>query len=134
MKNSDNSVCSGGFELGCERYSMFLTDRQTYHETSAPSIYDGGGIVGRSIDRGTPVIYVSMNYRVSGLGFMASKEIKAAGVGNLGLQDRKSCVALIFRFEDLLTTLIYANLFMQNDKHFVGFRNILANSVEILPK
>ena len=33
------------------------------------------------------------------LGFMPGKEVKKAGVGNLGLQDRKS---LILRFRDLL--------------------------------
>ena len=27
--------------------------------------------------------------RVSGFGFLAGKEVKAAGVGNLGLQDRE---------------------------------------------
>jgi len=69
--------------------------------------YDGAGIVERSIELGEPVIYVSMNYRVSGMllpprsvstcsnvpfagfGFLASQEVKDAGVGNLGLQDRK---------------------------------------------
>ncbi len=30
-----------------------------------------------------------MNYRLSGLGFLASKEVNAAGIGNLGLHDRK---------------------------------------------
>lgn len=30
-----------------------------------------------------------MNYRLSAFGFLASKEVKAAGVGNLGLQDRE---------------------------------------------
>ena len=69
--------------------------------------YDGGVIVERSIELGDPVIYVSINYRsastshfdaelghnpdlsrLTGFGFLASKEVKAAGVGNLGLQDR----------------------------------------------
>lgn len=30
-----------------------------------------------------------MNYRLNGLGFLASKEVREAGVGNLGLQDRE---------------------------------------------
>lgn len=55
----------------------------------APILYDGNAIVERSVQMGTPVIFVSMNYRVSGFGFLASKEVKAAGVGNLGLQDRE---------------------------------------------
>ncbi|KAF4589937.1 hypothetical protein EYR38_009232 [Pleurotus pulmonarius] len=41
-------VFGGGFELG------------------SPSLYDGGLIVERSIQLGEPVIYVSMNYRLSG--------------------------------------------------------------------
>ncbi|KAI0754512.1 carotenoid ester lipase precursor [Daedaleopsis nitida] len=54
--------------------------------------YDGGAIVERSIDMFKPMIYVSMNYRgssVSAYGFLASKEVKEAGVGNLGLQDQR---------------------------------------------
>jgi acetylcholinesterase len=44
--------------------------------------------VQRSIDIGKPVVYVSMNYRLSAFGFLGGKEVKEAGVGNLGLQDR----------------------------------------------
>ncbi|KAI9440698.1 carotenoid ester lipase precursor [Lactarius indigo] len=50
-------IFGGGFEIG------------------EPSIYDGGGLVARSIDLGQPVIYVS--------------EVKAEKVGNLGLQDQR---------------------------------------------
>ncbi|CAK5270426.1 unnamed protein product [Mycena citricolor] len=63
-------IFGGGFELG------------------SPSMYDGSVIVERSISIGKPVIYVSMNYRVAAFGFLASAEVRAAGVGNLGLQDR----------------------------------------------
>jgi acetylcholinesterase len=73
--------------------------------------YDGTSIVERSIELGKPIVYVSMNYRLAGkpliittiyfsldvkltfvlgFGFLASKEVKEAGVGNLGLQDRES--------------------------------------------
>ena len=52
-------------------------------------MYDGGLIVKRSVDIGQPVIYVSMNYRVSAWGFLGGSQVKAAGVGNLGLRDRK---------------------------------------------
>ena len=54
----------------------------------APNSNDGGGIVQRSIRMGTPIIFVSMNYRLSGLGFLASEEVRAARVGNLGMEDR----------------------------------------------
>jgi carboxylesterase type B len=53
------------------------------------SMYDGSAIVTKSQKLGQPVIFVSMNYRLSGLGFLASKEVREAGVGNLGLQDRE---------------------------------------------
>lgn len=65
-------IYGGGFEFG------------------TTSGYDGAPIVGRSITTGSPVIYVSMNYRLNGFGFMASQEIKDAGVGNIGLDDRES--------------------------------------------
>ncbi|KAH9026413.1 carotenoid ester lipase precursor [Lactarius hengduanensis] len=53
------------------------------------STYDGGSFVARSIDLGQPVIYVSVNYRLSAFGFLPGKEVKAEKVGNLGLQDQR---------------------------------------------
>ncbi|KIJ35193.1 hypothetical protein M422DRAFT_181074, partial [Sphaerobolus stellatus SS14] len=50
---------------------------------------DGSTVVARSIALGEPVIYVSANYRLSAYGFSASKEIKAAGLSNLGLRDQR---------------------------------------------
>ncbi|KAI0629975.1 carotenoid ester lipase precursor [Trametes polyzona] len=73
-------IFGGGFELG------------------SPSMYDGGSIVSRSVKLGEPVIYVSMNYRVSAFGFLASKEVKAAGVGNLGLQDQRLALKWIQKY------------------------------------
>ncbi|KAH9040242.1 carotenoid ester lipase precursor [Lactarius hengduanensis] len=64
-------IFGGGFQIG------------------SPNIYNGSSIVSRSIDLDQPVIFVSMNYRLSALGFMAGKEVKAAKVGNLGLQDQR---------------------------------------------
>ena len=70
--------------------------------------YYGSPVVNRSIEMDQPVVFVSMNYRLSGnyqsicssdfelrtfrfvaLGFLASQEVKDAGVGNLGLYDRE---------------------------------------------
>ncbi|KAG7088905.1 hypothetical protein E1B28_012850 [Marasmius oreades] len=73
-------IFGGGFELG------------------SPQMYDGTGIVERSISLGQPVIYVSMNYRVTGFGFLAGKEVKAAGVGNLGLQDQREALRWIQKY------------------------------------
>ncbi|KAF7309409.1 Carboxylic ester hydrolase [Mycena indigotica] len=73
-------IFGGGFELG------------------SPSMYDGTTIVERSISMGEPVIYVSMNYRLSAFGFLASKEVRAAGVGNLGLQDQRQALRWLQKY------------------------------------
>ncbi|KAF5363189.1 hypothetical protein D9758_008338 [Tetrapyrgos nigripes] len=96
-------IFGGGFELG------------------SPQMYDGGSIVSRSVALGEPVIYVSMNYRVTGecsspftnagremralivtqclaFGFLASQEVKDAGVGNLGLQDQREALRWIQKY------------------------------------
>ncbi|KAF9068600.1 carotenoid ester lipase precursor [Rhodocollybia butyracea] len=64
-------IFGGGFELG------------------GTAMYDGTSIVERSIELDEPVIYVSMNYRLTAFGFLASQEVKDAGLGNLGLQDQR---------------------------------------------
>ncbi|KAJ7443860.1 Alpha/Beta hydrolase protein [Mycena latifolia] len=70
-------IFGGGFEIG------------------GTAMYDGVPIVRRSIRMKQPVIYVSMNYRVAAFGFLASKEVRAAGVGNLGLQDQREALRWI---------------------------------------
>ncbi|KAF8479383.1 carotenoid ester lipase precursor [Gautieria morchelliformis] len=61
-------------------------------EDGDTSTQDGSPVVTRSIALGEPVIYVSANYRVSALGFSGSKEIKDAGLGNLGLRDQRAAL------------------------------------------
>ncbi|KAF9041954.1 carotenoid ester lipase precursor [Hymenopellis radicata] len=73
-------IYGGGFEIG---------------ETAA---YDGGVVVNRSIEIEEPILYVSMNYRLSALGFLASKEVKEAGVGNLGLQDQRLALRWVQKY------------------------------------
>ncbi|KAI0718159.1 carotenoid ester lipase precursor [Cerioporus squamosus] len=58
-------------------------------ELGGTSMYDGGVIVKRSIELGEPVVYVSMNYR---------KEVKDAGVGNLGLQDQRLALRWVQKY------------------------------------
>ncbi|KAL0959303.1 hypothetical protein HGRIS_014567 [Hohenbuehelia grisea] len=60
--------------------------------------YDGGSIVERSIELNEPVIYVSMNYRLSAFGFLASQEIREAGLGNLGLQDQRQALRWVQKY------------------------------------
>ncbi|KAJ7310013.1 carotenoid ester lipase precursor [Mycena albidolilacea] len=67
-------------------------------EVGSTQGYNGTTIVQRSIALGEPVIYVSMNYRVSAFGFLASKEVRAAGVENLGLQDQRQAFRWIQKY------------------------------------
>ncbi|KAI0265663.1 alpha beta-hydrolase [Gloeopeniophorella convolvens] len=60
--------------------------------------HDGRIIVERSLAIGEPIIYVSMNYRVSALGFISSKEVQEAGVGNLGLQDQRQALRWVQKY------------------------------------
>ncbi|KAJ6457966.1 carotenoid ester lipase precursor, partial [Mycena sanguinolenta] len=50
--------------------------------------YDLTPVVERSIERGAPIMVVTLNYRVTALGFLAGKEVAAAGISNLGLRDQ----------------------------------------------
>ncbi|EKM49797.1 uncharacterized protein PHACADRAFT_131622 [Phanerochaete carnosa HHB-10118-sp] len=67
-------------------------------EGGGTSTFDGGVIVSRSIEMNMPVVYVSMNYRVTAFGFLASQEVKDAGVGNLGLQDQRQALQWVQRY------------------------------------
>ncbi|CAE6393777.1 unnamed protein product [Rhizoctonia solani] len=51
--------------------------------------YPGYGIVGKSIEMGQPVIYVSMNYRLGFFGFPVGKQTMNKGAANLGLHDQR---------------------------------------------
>ncbi|KAI0699629.1 alpha/beta-hydrolase [Cerioporus squamosus] len=49
----------------------------------------GDAVVQRSVAMGQPVIFAAMNYRLHAFGFLGGKEVKDAGVGNLGLHDQR---------------------------------------------
>ncbi|KAI0296557.1 carotenoid ester lipase precursor [Multifurca ochricompacta] len=67
-------------------------------EIGGTSTYDGGLIVARSIQLGEPILFVSMNYRLSALGFLPGKEVKKAKVGNLGLQDQRLALKWVQKY------------------------------------
>ncbi|KAH8995061.1 carotenoid ester lipase precursor [Lactarius hatsudake] len=78
-------IFGGGFEIG------------------GSANYDGGLVVARSVFIGKPVIFVSMNYRLLctffvALGFLPGKEVKAAKIGNLGLQDQRLALKWVQRY------------------------------------
>ena len=64
-------IYGGGFRQGAIRDPEFNTSF----------------MVQTSIEIGRPVIVVSLNYRLSGFGFLNSKEVQADGVSNLALRD-----------------------------------------------
>ncbi|KAJ7053417.1 extracellular triacylglycerol lipase precursor [Mycena amicta] len=52
------------------------------------SVYNATLIVGQSVARGTPIIYVNFNYRLGPLGFAQGNEAARNGALNLGLKDQ----------------------------------------------
>ncbi|KAJ6566563.1 esterase 1 [Mycena capillaripes] len=66
---------------------MFWTYGGGFDEGTA-AIYNGSAIVSQSVLRGTPVIFVSFNYRLGPLGFPQGQEAGNRGAVNLGLKDQ----------------------------------------------
>jgi len=64
-------IFGGGFELG------------------STQMYDGTSLIASSVSEGKPIIFVAVNYRVGGFGFLPGKEIKKDGSANLGLLDQR---------------------------------------------
>ncbi|KAF5310301.1 hypothetical protein D9611_012082 [Ephemerocybe angulata] len=56
------------------------------------SIYDGKDLVARSVERGTPIIYVNINYRLGPLGFPQGQEAHDKGALNLGILDQTAAL------------------------------------------
>lgn len=52
-------------------------------------MYDGTGLVNYGVAIGKPFVFVAVNYRVAGFGFMPGKEIQKDGAGNAGLLDQR---------------------------------------------
>ncbi|KAM0417038.1 hypothetical protein ACHAPT_012943 [Fusarium lateritium] len=64
-------IFGGGFELG------------------SSAMYDGTSLLGTGIDQKQPFIFVAVNYRVAGFGFMPGAELLEEGSTNLGLLDQR---------------------------------------------
>ncbi|KZV76203.1 carotenoid ester lipase precursor [Peniophora sp. CONT] len=58
-------------------------------QAGTTAAYNGSSIVNRALQLNEPVVYVSVNYRLSALGFAGSSEVREAGIGNLGLHDQR---------------------------------------------
>ncbi|KAH8099439.1 Alpha/Beta hydrolase protein [Cristinia sonorae] len=59
---------------------------------------DGSIIVKRSIELGEPIIVVSINYRLSLLGWPLGHEAELAGIGNLGYRDQRLALRWIQKY------------------------------------
>ena len=64
-------IFGGGFEFG------------------STQSYDGTSLIQRSISMGEDVIYVAVNYRVGGFGFLPGSQLAQEGSTNLGLRDQR---------------------------------------------
>ena len=58
-------------------------------EAGGTSTYNGASLVSESVKDGKPIIYVAVNYRVAGFGFLAGSEILKDGSANIGLRDQR---------------------------------------------
>jgi Fe2+ transport system protein FeoA len=79
---------------------------------SGDTTTNGANIVQKSINIGKPVIHVSLNYRLAGFGFMPGKEIKAAGAGNLGLQDQREAMRWVQKYIGQSDDMILVSSFL----------------------
>ncbi|EJD02496.1 esterase 1 [Fomitiporia mediterranea MF3/22] len=57
--------------------------------------YDGSLLVAQSVERGTPIVYVSVNYRVGPFGYPQGHEAEAQGALNLGHKDVVSALTWV---------------------------------------
>ncbi|KAF3765646.1 lipase [Cryphonectria parasitica EP155] len=58
-------------------------------ELGSTSMYDPSSLLSQAIDQDQPFVFVAVNYRVAGFGFMPGAEILADGASNLGLLDQR---------------------------------------------
>lgn len=58
-------------------------------ELGSTQMYDGSSLVSEAANTGKPIIFVAVNYRVGGFGFMPGSKILADGSANLGLLDQR---------------------------------------------
>ncbi|KAJ7888885.1 Alpha/Beta hydrolase protein [Mycena olivaceomarginata] len=87
-RSTGSSVCGPGVSLRVRRFIY-----GGGFEVGNPRDNDMKPLLERSIEPGEPILIVTPNYCVSALGYLAGKEVAAAGMSNLALRD------LIFALE-----------------------------------
>jgi carboxylesterase type B len=65
-------IYGGGFEFG------------------STQSYDAANLILTSIAEGKPIVFVAVNYRLGGFGFLGGSKLKAEGSTNLGLLDQRA--------------------------------------------
>lgn len=60
-----------------------------FYEVGGGNAYDARHLLGTAVGDGLPFIYVAVNHRLGGFGFMPGAEILADGSANLGLLDQR---------------------------------------------
>ncbi|THH27887.1 hypothetical protein EUX98_g6289 [Antrodiella citrinella] len=94
------------------------------------ALYDGGIIVERAVQLSEPIIVVSINYRLSALGWITGKEARDARVGNLGYRDQR----LAFRWGESAGAMSAAAHMLTNGGNNDGlFRGAYMQSGSLLP-
>ncbi|KAF4987179.1 hypothetical protein FDECE_15560 [Fusarium decemcellulare] len=53
------------------------------------SMYDGSSLVKYGVDTKEPFVFIAVNYRVNGFGFLPGKEVLKDGASNVGLLDQR---------------------------------------------
>ncbi|CAK7243293.1 MAG: hypothetical protein STHCBS139747_004810 [Sporothrix thermara] len=59
-------------------------------EAGSSQLYDGISLLAQGVKINEPFVFVAVNYRTGGFGFLGGKEIKADGAANLGLLDQRA--------------------------------------------
>jgi carboxylesterase type B len=78
--------------VACDTDCCFITNEKSagfIAGGSADPKYNTSFIIRNSVEMNKPIISVVLNYRTMGFGFLASKEVLAAGVANAGLFDQR---------------------------------------------
>ncbi|PHH67970.1 hypothetical protein CDD82_949 [Ophiocordyceps australis] len=58
-------------------------------EFGSTALSDGASLLATGMDQDQPFVFVAVNYRLGGFGFMPGRQIKAEGSANLGLLDQR---------------------------------------------
>ncbi|KAJ4174350.1 hypothetical protein NW754_004767 [Fusarium falciforme] len=82
-------IHGGGFQASVSFSTPTHPATDYQIQVGSATQYDGSFVVNSSVTAHKPVIYVAINYRLAGYGFLGGKEILADGSANIGLRDQR---------------------------------------------